>query len=381
MSLLSIGRRMAMVSAFMAGAAQLALWPALAQDDLPFKLRTHESVIEELRRKSTLDISKPMDVFEAVFKQIPVTATVYPTENYYYFSFVHNGQPYAGNLRLDESDRDKGILHFAYFPEYTEWKRGDDPEYRKLTAADGVKIEKKADLQYQVTFKGRSVLFKLVDLKNVKPPEGLLHANEKYLGPVFDESGIQFYLVFNPDLKVFHYILNDRDGTGDALIESEVAKRIEIGRRSGFAFYRDHYRDRKILIGVHQHNSNVNNYNDGPFDQLPDNFIEGDSLKEAIIAAAPYMEGRIDRLGNAPSGDERFFIGPYITWSEQADLSPFNDCADSKDTPRDTYYACFSMDPGSDFEDAEPQVNVEGGTGKPVEPSQSATAPDKDKTR
>jgi hypothetical protein len=368
--------RLAFASLLSLSAGALSL-PAAAQDELPFKLRTHESLIQDLKRRSSLDISDLMAVFEAVFRQLPGEATIYPTENYYYFSFIHNGQPYAGNLRLDESDRDKGILHFAYFPEYTEWFRGDDPEYKALKAEDGVRIEKEGDLEYRVTFKDKSVLFRMVDLRGVKPPAELLHANEEYLGPVFDDAGIQFYLVFNRDLKVFHYILNDRDGAGDTLVPSEVARRIEIGRRSGFAFYRDHYLDRRILIGVHQHNSNVNNYNDGPFDQLPDNFIAGDKLKDAILAAAPYMEGRIDRLGNSANGEERFFIGPYITWETQTDLSPFNDCADSKDTPREVYYACFSMDPGSDFSDA----GQEGGTPQGDDAARSATAPNTEKSQ
>ena len=49
--------------------------------------------------------------------------TVYPTENYYYFKFVHAGVPIAGNLRLDPRDRDKGKVYFGYYEDNAEWKK------------------------------------------------------------------------------------------------------------------------------------------------------------------------------------------------------------------------------------------------------------------
>ena len=46
---------------------------------------------------------------------------VYPTENYYYFGFMHNGIRYAGNIRLDASNRDDGKVIFAYFEDTAQW--------------------------------------------------------------------------------------------------------------------------------------------------------------------------------------------------------------------------------------------------------------------
>ena len=57
-----------------------------------------------------------------VLESLPDRVKVYPTENYYYFHFFHQGVRYAGNLRLDMMDRDKGKLHFAYFEDLQEWK-------------------------------------------------------------------------------------------------------------------------------------------------------------------------------------------------------------------------------------------------------------------
>ena len=45
----------------------------------------------------------------------------------------------------------------------------------------------------------------------------------------------------------------------------------------------------------------MNNYFDGPFDQLPDNFIEGETLREAILAVRAKPAGKIDRVGGAPT--------------------------------------------------------------------------------
>ena len=77
-----------------------------------------------------------------------------------------------------------------------------------------------------------------------------------------------------------------------------AATGILVGKRTGFAYYRDHRLERKILIGVFEQNVRLNNYFDGPFDQLPDNFIEGDTLRQAIIDSDPGLKGKIDRLGH-----------------------------------------------------------------------------------
>jgi hypothetical protein len=38
------------------------------------------------------------------------------------------------------------------------------------------------------------------------------------------------------------------------------------------------------MIGAFEGNMRANNYFDGPFDQLPDNFIEGEALRAAILS-------------------------------------------------------------------------------------------------
>jgi hypothetical protein len=120
--------------------------------------------------------------------------------------------------------------------------------------------------------------------------------------------------------------------------------RIVIGKRTGFAFYRDHKRDRKILIGVFESNARVNSYYDGPFDQLPDNFIEGEALRSAILATEPELAGKIDRFGGEPTGTSRFMIAPYLHYRSEDQLQIFHTCAESKQVPADSYYACFVIE-------------------------------------
>ena len=105
---------------------------------------------------------------------------------------------------------------------------------------------------------------------------------------------MRFFLMFNPKLKVFHYILDETVKIPDQFRQSNLTNRILIGVRTGFAYYLDLRMNRKILIGVFEANSRVNNSFDGPFDQLPDNFVKDDELRDAILAVEPSLD-RKDR--------------------------------------------------------------------------------------
>ncbi len=326
-------------------------------------LRTNQNYVEDVLRRSSLDIGNLEAVFAWVFQQLPDKVHVFPTENYYYFGFTHNGVQYAGNFRLDTADRDKGIVYFAYFEKFTGWRRDEITQFKPFSASDGVEVKKVSTLVYRITFKGKSVIFELNDLRNVKPPANRITRDETYIGPVFDESGLGFYLLYNSRLKIFHYVLNEQKPVADQLYPSKISKNILMGRRTGFAFYKDKNLDRKILIGVYKPNANVNNYLDGPFDQLPDNFIKGDTLKKAILEVAPEHKGKIDRFGIAPGGDERYLIAPYLYYEYEEDLAIFDECATDKTIPASEYYACFVID--QDEDGAEGHDDGVDGTGVP----------------
>src|SRR5262249_14882922 len=117
--------------------------------------------------------------------------------------------------------------------------------------------------------------------------------------------------------------------------------------RTGFAFYRDHRLDRKILIGAFEANSEVNNYFDGPFDQLPENFIEGEILRQAIVESDPHVKGKIDRLGHYLDGKGRYGIHPYVLYRKESELAVVHRCANDRRIQSTAYYKCFVFDQGA----------------------------------
>lgn len=304
-------------------------------------VETNETFVERATASRTLAIDDPMAVFAFVLRSLPDQVRVYPTENYYYFKFTHDHVRYAGNIRLDVRERDDGKVHFAYFEDPAAWKSPGPIKHQMLGSEQGVRVEKIGRLTYRIGYRGRSVVFALNDLADVKPPPGLLGADERYIGPVFDESALRFFLVYNGRLKLFHYLLDETVMVADQLVPAEVTDRILIGKRTGFAFYRDHKLDRKILIGVFEGNSQVNNYFDGPFDQLPDNFIKGETLRDAILEVEPHLAGTIDRLGVWPGGADRYLIAPYRHYRTEDDLLVFHQCATDVSIPAKRYHACF----------------------------------------
>ena len=315
---------------------------------MPGDLRTNESDIVAWLRSGPLAIDDPVAVLAFVMGQLPERVQVYPSENYYYFRFVHKGVEYDGNIRLAVADRDRGMLKFAYFERSADWLIKPAGRYASLGAEQGVTVERVAPLTYRVTLNqslgGKTVTFLLNDLSQARPPQGVLGVDEKFLGTSFDESGIRFFLVFNTKLKIFHFLLDETVSVADGLGAATGSDRILIGKRTGFAFYQD--RGRKILIGVSARQSRLNTYYDGPFDQLPENFIEGEALREAIIAADPRVKGRVDRLGNYLSGDARFLIHPYLPYERVADLSVFHRCATSRSVAGPRRPLCFVIDDG-----------------------------------
>jgi len=303
-------------------------------------LHTNESYVEEVMRATTLNVGDPMEVFAFVLDSLPDRVKVYPTENYYYFSFFHNGAEYAGNIRIEPHDDGGQAVHFTYYHEPSEWHEQAAWTHIFLNAAHNVTVEKIDRLAYRIAYQGKSVEFALNDLSGVQPPPQALGPDEKFIGPIFDESGIRFFLVYNAKLKDFHYVLDETQGVADEFFSSPRTDRISIGRRTGFAFYRDHRRERKILIGVYESNMRLNTYFDGPFDQLPDNFIEGETLRKAILEVQPDLKGHIDRFGSAPSGEVRYMIDTYLPYRKVQELYPYDSCA-NKRLKSATYYDCF----------------------------------------
>ncbi len=327
----------------------VAAGPAFGQAGHSPRLITHQSYVEEVMGNPDLPIQDLKAMFAFVLGSLPDRVKVYPTENYYYFSFITNRIRYAGNIRLDPGDRDQGKVHFAYFEDMAEWREEPPITYRLLGKADGVTVEKLEPLLYRVAYQDKSVLFELNDLSKVVPPPGTMTADETYIGPVFDDLAIRFFLIYNSRLKVFHYVLDETEKVNDGFIPARQTDRILIGKRTGFAFYQDDKQNRKILIGVFEGNVLVNNYFDGPFDQLPLNFIEGDALRKAIVEVEPSLKRKVNRLGDLADGSGRFLIAPYAYYRSEEELLAFHSCTINNRIPAKDRNACFAMDWSTDL--------------------------------
>lgn len=267
-----------------------------------------------------LDLDNPLLVFDYVFARLPDTVTVYPTENYYYFRFYANSQAMWGNIRLDADDRDEGLLSFGYFGAHNKPEQPEDLDYsgtfKQLGVSDGVVVAKEDSLRYVVAYKGKTVIFNLHDVPQTLPEGFQLLENDKFLARTFDESGFQFILLYDESQPQFRFVLDETAPLPDVLYE--LGPGLLAGRLSGFVFYTDTM-GQKVLVGVDANNVRRNNYYDGPFDQLADNFVEGKELQEAMEAAYPYVRGRINERGSFLDSkgrrlDSRLALTPYRTY-------------------------------------------------------------------
>jgi hypothetical protein len=323
----------------LAAAVLTLVWPGAGWTG-QLKLHTNQQMIEELLDPGDLDITNPDAVFAAVFDALPPKVTVYPTESYYYFTFPYKGVVYAGNIRFDAFDQFDGKVHFAYSMEYAYWRKPREPIYKKLGPDDGVVVAQGDKFHYKIDFKGKTVEFILPDLSNVKPAPELLRADEVYIGPSWDESGVQFFLVYNKTAKTFLYLLNDNPKM-DQYEPSFLSPDVTVGARTSFALYKDKLLDRQILMGDFIGNTMLNNYFDGPFDQLPDNYVQGNTLLDAILEIEPGMKGeKADRYGADPTGEFRYGITTYKYYGHLEELKPIVDCAAQNSDPA-VYYKCF----------------------------------------
>lgn len=309
-----------------------------------YGVQFNQQMIDRLRGAPEFNIDEPMAAFAHVFAALPADVIVYPTENYFYFTFVWSGMEFAGNMRLDVADRDDGVLHFAYFNKNEPWNVEILSNYRPLTEKEGVEVDRIDDLLYAVTYDGKTVRFQLNDLRDVEAPDSVVSEGDTLLGPTFDESGIPFFLVYNEPRKAFLFVLNETELLNDVLLPyNEDHPALTVGTRTGFAFYEDRFspEPRKILVGVYAGNVEANNYFDGPFDQLPDNFIPGEELRDAITSKYPELDGEIDRLGAFRSQDGRFLVNPYINYRFPGELEQFLRCGDVA-LDEEKFYACLA---------------------------------------
>ena len=285
----------------------------------------HERLIEGFTSDG-VDLDDADSVFARVFAALPDEVKVLPSEDYYYFILNVDGRQVWGNLRLPAGRREHGVLSFGYF-EFIEFptltNRGISGS-KFYTEADGVRVQEIDPLTYSVRFDGKTVTFHFNPLDQNMPDALVLSPDERFIQRTFDESGYQFYLIFNERDDHFLWVLSEEEPVPDVL--DPMADDVLVGRRSGFAFWMDKaHNDRKVLIGVRQLNIRRNDYYDGPFDQLADNYADETRIAEFMQRAYPSLSGRIDKYGYYTDREQplRVALSTYYTYAAISDLIAF----------------------------------------------------------
>ncbi len=80
-----------------------------------------------------------------------------------------------------------------------------------------------------------------------------------------------------------------------------------------------------MLAGVSRTNLLDNNFYDGPFDQLADNYAEVTRVAEFMQLAQPSLRGRIDQYGYFKAGEKRKRVAltRYYIYRDMRDLRLF----------------------------------------------------------
>ena len=282
-----------------------------------------------------VDILDVDAVFWHVFSSLPDEIIVYPTENYYYYKLYMDGKQFWGNIRPPAGRRDRGVLSFAYF-EFKESPLKTGPRlerWKYYTKADGLLVEKINKFTYSVDYRGKKVIFHFNQISQDPPNLFPLAENEFFVERTFDESGYQFFLLFNAQKNYFLWVLNEEEIVPDIL--EPRTDDLVVGKRSGFAFWIDTANGgRKILAAIRGQSAVRNDYYDGPFDQLADNYVDEIPISEYMQRASPSLIGRIDKYGYFTDRESgRVSISPYYVYFTFEALNQFLSVAKATDDP------------------------------------------------
>ncbi len=246
-----------------------------------------------------------LEMLGLVLAQLPADVEVRPTEHYYYWQQTVDGQPVRGNLRFANGLRERGELSFSY----TSATGGEDAH---CTAADGVQLTCEDAFTVRLAFRGSTVRFHLHQLAQTPPPAGVLRPEEQFVERTCDDSGLQFYLIYNRGGNFFNWLL-DQTTPGNF---TSLAGAWQLETRTGFVFQSTGAR--QLLVGVARAAVLANSAADGPFDQLADNYALTSGRQALLEKAVPECAGRIDAWGNYLHvvKARRVALVPYFLYTE-----------------------------------------------------------------
>ena len=307
------------------GAASLTNAPPVAGPPL---LDLHQPLTEAWHAPG-LDFRNSDAVWAWVFRHLPAEVMVYPTENYFYWRLTAGGREIRGNIRPASGLREKGIVSFAY----AEWLEFPDETLakdqlsiaRRLGAEEGVTVTCPDALTCDISFEGKTVRFHLHPLPQHPPAAALLGPGQRFISRTWDESGLPFFLCYDTGAQCFFWVLNEEKAVAETF--TSLAPDILIGRRTGFVFWTDRvHAQRKVLTGVREASILRNDYFDGPFDQLADNYAAQVPLRQTIGEAFPGLKDQIDLYGyftSGPDAGNRVALTSYLAYSSTAEARAF----------------------------------------------------------
>ena len=271
------------------------------------------------------DAEDPVAVFAAVFAALPAEVVVHPSENYHYWVLHAAGRTLRGNLRLASGRRERGELCMGY-AEVTaagpdEAVPGVPPpleRHRWFGRDDGLELTCPGPLEAVAVWRGKRVRFRFAALDQ-SPPASRLRPGEVFVQRTYDESGLRFLLLCDERRRAFVWVLDEASGPGEA--RDAIGGGLERGRRTGFIFWRDPAAGgRLVLAAVRREAVARNDWHDGPFDQLADNYADQTGIRERMIQVVPSLAGRIDRFGNFTDDPSRgrFAVVPYALYRRPA---------------------------------------------------------------
>lgn len=297
---------------------------------------------------SDLNLYDSWDVLNYVFSNLPERVVVYPSENYFYFRFTANGYNVKGSFALFARDRDEGKFGMGYIvydenPEakYETGRIGNGAEY---SDANGVFVQKITDFEYDVTVQDKKVKFILNDVGVAPPQKAILLPEEKYIATSFDESGLKFFLIYNQTQNKVYWVLNEDGFVPEQFHNYLPSSQLVRGDRTDLVFFNDVNHSRKILIGAKGENVLANNWYDGPFDQLPDNYVKTGQINYDDIIRAYYAEGRVDQyLGYYEQEGARIAVAPYTVYFDRNYFDFVSECMRLYPADSGLLYACITV--------------------------------------
>lgn len=277
-----------------------------------------DSEWQHQKPSAVVDFDDPKSVLQHVLLHTGGVATVYPTEQYFYFAFDLGVRKVRGNLRFIDAHR--GVIHIGYVDDVLS---PDEVRHGALGIEDGVLVTHDATTSLvTVSHASLRVVFEIDQRVLNARKQTVLADGERLVSPILDESGHSFDLIYYAPERMFYYLRTDAVPSPEELIpfKTEAGHTLIVGRRTRFVFFRDHTLGRDVLVGVNSAEIRSNSYADGAFDQVPPRL----EIRELLEDAYPYVKlnGGIDDHGNFLALEhQRVAISPYQEYGSLKDFS------------------------------------------------------------